>query len=313
MKKSIGLLVFIVVFAQQALAVDLTMTTSGSPGGVYNQLAGDICKLFNGDQALGSCITRSSSGSLENIQRVNAGQANLGIVQSDVLFQSIESGDADNVSPIMGLYMETFLLIASHDSNIQSFADLAEKRVNIGPTGSGIDKTSRFILEKAGVSTDSFSAISTLSPFARETGSRLCSGEIDAMFYVSGTPNNSLHSLLAGCKVRLIGVPKELAEQIIAENKYFYSSVIPAGTYFDIGKIESVGVQAILIANNKNVSEEKGKEITKVLLDNMSKIKSNIKAMELSDERIFLGPVQLDIAFLKGAEDYYREKGIMKE
>lgn len=313
MRKIIRLSIFLMAFVQTVFAVELTMTTSGSPGGVYNQLVGDICKLFNSSDDLGSCVTRSSSGSVENIERVNLGAADIGIVQSDVLLQEIQRGNADNVSPLMGMYIETVLLVVHRDSKIRGFTDLAEKRVNIGPSGSGIANTANFILEKAGINSSDFAAISTLSPFARETGNKLCTGELDAMFYVSGTPSKALHSLVASCDINLIGVPRELAEQIMAENKYFYSSVIPKGTYFGVNQIESIGVQAILIANNKKIDAKKGAEITKTLIDNMNQIKSNVKAMEFSDDKMFLGPQQLGVSLLKGAEDYYRQVGILKE
>lgn len=135
MRKIIRLSIFLMAFVQTVFAVELTMTTSGSPGGVYNQLVGDICKLFNSSDDLGSCVTRSSSGSVENIERVNLGAADIGIVQSDVLLQEIQRGNADNVSPLMGMYIETVLLVVHRDSKIRGFTDLAEKRVNIGPSG----------------------------------------------------------------------------------------------------------------------------------------------------------------------------------
>jgi TRAP transporter TAXI family solute receptor len=239
---SVGVLSLAVGLAPAALAADMGVITGGEKG-TYYQFGLNF-------QALGklngiNMNVYNSKGSVENIYAVyQRPGVQLGIVQSDVLafVARVQTDEAlkriaKKIKMVFPLYNEEIHLLAK--KGINSFDDLANKRVAIGREGSGTHLTVRLLFKVSEVAPREMVLIDTDEALAE-----LKAGRIDAMFYVAGLPVKLLAEGVTAAD-DLVLVP--ITNKDVAE---FYPRVtIPGGTYaWQPQPVESVTVKAVLVS-----------------------------------------------------------------
>ena len=238
---SVAVLSLAVGLVPAAHAVDMGVITGGEKG-TYYQFGLNF-------QALGrangiNMNVHTSKGSVENIYAVYQRPGiQLGIVQSDVLafVARVQTDEAlkriaKKIKMVFPLYNEEIHLLAK--KGINSFDDLANKRVAIGREGSGTYLTVRLLFKVSEVAPREMVLIDTDEALAE-----LKAGRIDAMFYVAGLPVKLLAEGVTAAD-ELVLVP--ITNKDIAE---FYPRItIPGGTYaWQPQPVESVTVKAVLV------------------------------------------------------------------
>ena len=120
---------------------------TGGPTGVYFIAGSAICKMVQ--KAAGEkkdalrCSAPSTGGSVYNINAIRAKDLEIGIAQSDVQLHAYRGTDKfegqkfEKIRALFSVHAEPFQILVGKDSGINSWADLAGKRVNIGNPGSG--------------------------------------------------------------------------------------------------------------------------------------------------------------------------------
>ena len=159
---------------------------TGSTAGTYIKFGQDMENVTQGTGL--NLLVKESQGSLANIRRmISQENAAAGIVQSDVLGFLTRSQDeqmrkvANRLRMVFPFYNEEVHLYARKD--IQTFADLEDKRVVVGTKGSGNWLTTTNLLHMMGVEP---SERLNLSPAAGATA--VLTDQADAMIYVAGKP-----------------------------------------------------------------------------------------------------------------------------
>lgn len=132
-------------------AVKMTMGTGGTTG-TYYAFGGVIANVLNAKDIGVNINVQSTGASKANIYLVNDGEADLAIVQNDVMDYAYngtdlfaEEGAATEFATVAGLYAEVCQVVSTGD--IKSIADLKGKRVSVGDAGSGVEFNARQILE----------------------------------------------------------------------------------------------------------------------------------------------------------------------
>jgi TRAP transporter TAXI family solute receptor len=164
---------------------------TGGPTGTYIRIGQNIRDLV-APQGI-TLDVRESKGSIENVYAVRQTPGvQLAIVQSDVLQYIRRIGETnperskdmreliDNTKLVFPLYNEEIHVLARPE--IRSLADLAGKRVAIGPENSGTFLTAVVLFSQAGVTASYFPL-----PYA-EALAGLRRGDLEAMVYVAGQP-----------------------------------------------------------------------------------------------------------------------------
>ena len=238
---SVGVLSLAVGLAPAALAVDMGVITGGEKG-TYYQFGLNFQALARSNGI--NMTVHTSKGSVENIYAVYQRPGiQLGIVQSDVLafVARVQTDEAlkriaKKIKMVFPLYNEEIHLLAK--KGINSFDDLANKRVAIGREGSGTYLTVRLLFKVSEVAPREMVTIDTDEALAE-----LKAGRIDAMFYVAGLPVKLLaEGVTAADELQLVPITnKDIAE--------FYPRItIPGGTYaWQPQPVESVTVKAVLV------------------------------------------------------------------
>ena len=182
--------------APSADAVSLKMATGGTTG-TYYAYGGVIANILNGKLGSLQLNVQSTGASKANIFLIDDGEAEVAIVQNDVmdyaskgtdLFE--EDGAIESFSAGAALYAEVCQIISSGD--IKSVEDLKGKRVSVGDAGSGVEFNARQILNAYGIS---FDDIEVNNLGFGDSADALKDGKIDAFFCTAGAPTTAITEL----------------------------------------------------------------------------------------------------------------------
>lgn len=315
MKKIISiLLVLAMVFAFAGCGGSATMTMgTGGTAGTYYGYGGILGNQIKSSEGITVNVV-STDGSKANILGIDAGNYQLGTVQSDVMSyawagtRSFENeGALDSFRVIGGLYAEAVQLVTM-DPNIKSVADLKGKKVSIGAAGSGVYFNAIDILGAAGLKETDI--IPQYQSFA-DSADNLKDGKIDAAFIVAGAPTPAIQELCTSKQAYLIPIDGDIATKLMQSSPFYTTYKIPAETYKgQTADVTTVTVKATLIVS-ASASEDAVYKITKAIFDNVDAITaSHAKGAELSLENATQG---ITVPFHAGAAKYFAEKNITVE
>lgn len=164
---------------------------TGPAGGTYEAVGAGIARVLEAAD-IGQAVGHGTQGSIESFVLLATGQADLAIVQEDVI------QDALRTPAIAPLVARVRLVAPLHDEEVSLFvgpgvtdlASLEGKAVALGEPGSGTFFTSRRVLRLAGVDV---SGRAIGSSHALEA---LAAGRVQAAFLVGGSPLSASDSQL---------------------------------------------------------------------------------------------------------------------
>jgi len=284
---------------------------TGGTAGTYYPFGEALAKIFD-NKAKVQVTVQATDGSVENLQLVNRKQAELAIVQSDMMDYAYHAQETftEKLTMIRGitiLYPEIIQIVVRADSDIDTIADLKGKKVGVGSPGSGTEANFRQLAAIYGLDYREFqpmylSFAASASEFKAKT--------IDAFIIVSASPNSMIQDIAVQHKIKILSMTDNAITKINKQYPFLAPVTIPANTYKgQTAAVRTVAVQAALIVNAQ-VPEEVVYTITKSLFENQAElVQSHSKGKELSLEKATRG---MSIPLHPGAMKYYKEKGIIK-
>lgn len=311
--------VFALTAVPQYVQAEQTFVTIGTGGvtGVYYPTGGAICRLVNkGKKEHGiRCSVESTGGSVYNLNAIAGGELDMGVAQSDWQYHAYngtsefaEVGPNEDLRAVFSVHPEPFTVVARTDSGIKDFKDLKGKRVNIGNPGSGQRGTIEVVLQKYGWTTGDFKLASELK--AAEQSSALCDNKVDAIVYVVGHPNGSIKEATTACDAVVVSVAGKEIDELIADNPYYRTAVIPGGMYSGSDSdTKTFGVGATFVSSAK-VPADTIYQVVKAVFENFDDFKklhpafANLKKEEMIKDG-------LSAPLHDGAVRYYKEAGLM--
>ena len=318
MKKLFSLLLAVVMLAvlltgcgnnstNQQGTGELKFTTGGDQGTYYGfgtVLAGQVSSSTD------TTITAiTSGGSKANIESMEAGDAQLGFVQSDVMAYAyngislFQDAPSQNFSTVAALYMEQ-VQIVTLNPQIKTVADLKGKNVSIGAAGSGVYFNAVDILAAYDLSVNDITP--TFEDFGNSVES-LQDGKIDAAFIVSGAPTNAVTSLSTSKDIYLVSLDDAHIDTLKAACPYYDKSIISADTYGMPADVTTVAVGAVVIAND-DVSETDVYNFVSTIFENTDTI-TNAHAKGAELDLNFAASVTA-VPYHAGAAQYFAEKNL---
>lgn len=287
---------------------------SGGTSGTYYPYAGALANVWK-DAVPGLAVDVQATGaSAENINLINNGEAEIAIVQNDVMTYAYNGTETfAGKDPITGfstmatVYAEVCQIVLAPDSGIESIADLAGKRVSVGAPGSGVEANARQILAATGLTFDDIDA--QYLGFG-DSANAIKDKALDAAFVTAGTPTTAVMELASTNDIALLALDQATVDQLVADYPYYTVNVIPAGTYESIQyDVLTVAVKATLIVSPE-LSEDMVYNMTKALFENKETIATaHAKGAELDMQAAVEGA---SVPLHPGAEKFYKEQGVIK-
>ena len=317
MRKTVALLLA-VLFAFSAIAgcsaqsQRLLMVTGGTSG-TYYAYGGVIASVLTEKMKNVEITANTSGASAANARSLKSGEAELAILQNDVLdyaYRGIETMAEDEpmttLRTIATLYPEVIQIVATKASGIASVTDLKGKRVSVGDGGSGTEANARQVCEAYGITYADFSKTEYLG--FGDSATAMQNGTIDASFTTAGVPNPAIQELNSSTEIVIIPVNGAEADSLIA--KYpFYSKYRIEDADYELPGADTVAILATIACTDK-LNETTVYNFTKALFDNQPALAdAHAKGKVLSAQNAVQG---VSIPFHPGAEKYYKEVGALK-
>ena len=227
----------------------LTIGTA-SPGGTYYVYGAGLARILTRDLDL-PVVMRPTEGPAENIALLEAGEAKLGFVTVGVALQAWNAtgvwagkAPARALRAIFPMYDTPFQLLALQDANIRSVADMAGKRIGVGPRGG----------TSATYFPEIFNALKVSASFVHgdwaDLSAQMHARSIDVLAVAAGVPFPSFIELEFKDKVRYIPLAPEQIAALRLAMPELTPSRVPAGTYPSLLRhYQTVGLYNFAVAH----------------------------------------------------------------
>ena len=282
---------------------------TGPTSGIYYPIGGAFAT------ALGNAGYKTSAqatgASVENINLITNGEAELAISMQDSVMQAYEGfGAFEEANPdlraAMRLWPNYVQLVTTADTGITSVEDLKGKRVGVGAPNSGVELNARMIYEAYGMSYED-SEVDYLS--YGEAIDQMKNGQCDAAFVTSGLPNSTVSELAFSYDMVIVPIDGAGRDALIEKYPFFAASTIPADTYGNEEDVESVFVYNNMLVN-KDISEEMVYDIMDCIFadEGISTIKASHNTADKNIDITF-GVDDVKIPLHDGAAKWWKDHG----
>jgi len=186
-------------FVEPAPPNSLTIATA-SPDGAYYAFANKYKAYFAKEKI--ELKVLETTGSVENLQLLKEGKADVAFLQGGV-------GSADEFPEFIGLaslYEEPLVIFVRKGMKVETFADLAGKKIAAGKQGSGTRKIVEQILVDNKLGEEA--AIELLPLGSKEGAKELLAGNIDSLFMVTHADSEIVQELYLNPDVSLVSLDR---------------------------------------------------------------------------------------------------------
>ncbi|WP_447835018.1 TAXI family TRAP transporter solute-binding subunit [Aeromonas salmonicida] len=290
------------------LANPVTLATGGEQG-IYHQVAREFCRLANKSDPELQCKPQATSGSIENLRQLQAGQTSYALVQSDWLYQASKglgpyvSQPQPELRALFATHAEPFTIVVRADGDITSLEQLKLAPIDMGLKSSGTRQTALALFDLLGAKEQDLDLKS-----AGNLVDALCSKQIDAYGLVMGHPNRIVLDTAKRCAIRFLPIEGALREQLIKGVKYYQRSQVPARIYPGNLKATPTFAIAATLVTNAATPEADVYRLTRAMLTQQTNFNEQTYgyANLFHKARNKTGPV-LSIEQPPGAAKYFEE------
>ncbi len=293
-------------------AQDFINVLTGGTSGVYYPLGAGLSDIYGSNIDGVRTQVQSTKASVENLILLQEGRGEIAFALGDSVAMAAE-GNADAGFPqpldqlrgIAAIYPNYIQVVASEESGIADFADLAGMSLSVGAPASGTELNARAIFEAMGMSYDDLGKVEYL-PFA-ESVELIKNRQLDATLQSAGLGVASIRDLSASVPITTVAIPAEVAETLGAP---YVAATIPAGTYD--GQDEDVPTIAVsnYLVTHAGVSDDMAYQMTQLLFDNLDALEASHQAAALITLEGALDGMPIPLH--PGAERFYREQGMIE-
>ncbi|WP_116244177.1 TAXI family TRAP transporter solute-binding subunit [Nocardiopsis sp. FIRDI 009] len=306
-------------------ATEFLQLATGSTGGTYYPLGGEIAQLWTDNIegvdvstfATGASVQnlRSLEGETEDDEGAQVDQSQLIMAVNGVAMQAQASegpfadqplGSPGDIRALGNIYPEVMQVVVSADSDIESIADLEGRNVEIGPPGSGTEVAARQILEAYGLDPDE--DINAYDSTFGDAATALGDGQVDAAFGILSVPAGGILEVSASNDVRLLPIDGSEAEGLMEADPSYSPLTIEGGTYNGQDEDVVTLTQWATLYTTSALDEQLAYDLVRVMYEEADSIGHDVGSQVLLDTAIDgLGSMELH----PGAERYYQEQGIL--
>ena len=292
--------------ATEGLETNIVTIATGGASGPYNIIGTTLADQYVKEFDVNS-RTQTTGASVENINLLEQGKAEMAFVMSDALSQAV-NGEVSfkepikNVSQIATLYPNVVQIITKEGSGIKTIEDLKGKRIAVGDQNSGVEINARVLLNGHGIT---YEDVKVDYLGYAEAADGLKAGTIDAAFLTSGLPNASVMELAETTGIQLVSVNAEKVAEIAKEHPYFISYDIAVDTYKNEEAITTAAVPNALVVRT-DMSEDDVYDLTKKFFESIPTLQNSHQAanditLDAAQESV-VAPIH------PGAQRYYDEQ-----
>lgn len=238
---------------------------SGEKGGMYYEFATLLAESLVLHGLADSAHAIETEASVQNIQMLADGRAQLSLVLADTAAQYRQDSNSGQPVALGRVYQNYFHCIVRSDGKIKRLSDLEGQRIGTGAAGSGTWVTGQRILLQTGLNTSGNPPQEFKLGYASGVKA-LQERRIDALFLFGGMPVAAVADLARQMDLRLLDLDSVLPGLRRSYPGLYDQVQIPAGTYERVAVSNSVGVANLLMVSSLFDDDLAGK-IVRLLVD----------------------------------------------
>ena len=256
--------------------------TTGQQRGVYYSWATTLARETQQAHPRLTVEVLGSSGSLDNIRRVAAGVADLGLTTEDATedrtpIHGLSAAPGATPTPppvdrsalvaVARVYDDYVHVVVRADGPVTSLADLRGRPVAVGQPGSGVAFVATRVLQEARVE------VVRHALELSEATQALADRRVDAVFWSGGLPTAAVTDLARRVRLRLLPLDS-ISEQLRTKYGVAYRPAqIPAGSYGLSAPVATLASPNLLIARR-----DADPDVVTAVLDTMFRRRDAIAA-----------------------------------
>ena len=219
---------------------------AGDPGGLYLAFAEILHEQLHRRYPEISVEVLATEGTVENLERLRAGDVDMGLALADVAERDRAKGVPRSAPLAVARVYENYLqVIVRKVSAIQHLSDLGGAAVSIGPDGSGAAAISGVLFEAAELADQ----VEMVNYRLREGLGRLSNGTVDALVWSGGVPTPAIANLHTQTALRMLDIAAVAPTMSRLTGFPYVVRNVPAGGYVPPG-IRSLGVPDLLLCRH---------------------------------------------------------------
>lgn len=316
--KKIGLLAIVLLIAATihpayGQKVERLNFVGGPPAGVFGIFATGIGTYLSKNVPNLDVSVTATGGSVENIRRVNSGEADMGLSFASDVHEAYFGQEQFKGKPLtnfraVGLvFFGVAHAITFADSGIRSVDDLAGKRVAVGTPGSGTFASAERVFRALGV----WDKINRIPLLGAQAGEAMSDGKADAFFWTGPEPDRVTMEAATKKPIRAIDIYTPATKtDFFKQFPYFARYVFAANSYKGITEdTATIGIPVIWYVN-KDVPAPLVQKMTEAAYNkdgNAHMLKVHAGSKDMVAQRALQG---ITFPLHKGAEDHWRAAGI---
>jgi len=321
-QKFLALLLALLVsfaIAPESLAKEAKLLfATGGVAGTFYPLGGAIAQVWNQKVPGLNVTVQSSGGSVENVRLLGTQGAEVGLCMNDIAYYGqnglevfkAKNEKYTNFSAIGNIYPDVVQMFARKDGPIQSIADFKDKKISVGPPGSGTEISARQVLGIYGLD---FKARKDFKPqylsFA-ESADHFRDKLIDGGYFVVAVPNSALQDINLMHPIRFLEIDDPNFKKIIQAYPLYARFEISANAYSGLSSpVKTIAVYSAIVVRN-DMPADLVYQMTKTLFEERALIAQGHAAGKYITPETFTAGIA--IPFHPGAQKYLKEKGLLK-
>ncbi|MFK7761430.1 MAG: TAXI family TRAP transporter solute-binding subunit [Candidatus Midichloriaceae bacterium] len=252
-----------------------------------NSVGKVICSLVNYNQHITgfNCMTKPTSGSLENIDKLNKGEVDFAIAPASIIFDKIQNNtDKNSVDKnqrfVLSLNAEVLNIMVKNNSKIKNIDDFKNTIIDVGSKDSATYIFLQKILEQKKWTNHDLSGVEYIK--YTDKANALCSNKVNATFIYGGIPDIYVNDITNFCEVRLISIDNRLINDMSLSNYFIDEKLIPGGSYLGNPiNIDTFGSPTLIISSS-NFDKLTVYNLVKLIVNNINTLKKIHSAFDIS-------------------------------
>lgn len=227
--------------------VELTMA-AGNPGGVYHKLSTALADAWTRAPGIPRPRVADTSGSVDNLGRLRADQAQVGISAADAADEAQKRDGGHKLLALARMHDDYLQLVVREDLPATKLTELRGLRVSVGAPDSGVRLIAERLLDAADIS-----PATDLRPQYMDlptSVNAMRDGSLDAFFWSGGVPTDAVTTLAATVKLRMLDL-SDVLPKLRRAYPVYGSATLPASAYQLGGRpVVTLVVRNFLLVND---------------------------------------------------------------
>ena len=221
-------------------------SAGGEPGGFYLEFCTLLAESLRRHGVAGNAAPMTTGGSLENLERLMAGEATRAVALADAAVEKA-AAESGRIVALGKVYENYVHCIVRTDTGFRSLTDLAGKTAAIGAVGSGTSFTAHRIIQAAGLAGPSDRAVREVYLGLNAGLAALRTGSVDALLWSGGVPTAAIAAANNEVGLRFLELSPVIPALRRNHGAYYDRVLIPENSYEGTPAVGTVGVANLLL------------------------------------------------------------------